>query len=182
VRGGGSLPAPVLRGSSAGIGTFGDHAMIQRRTLFAAVGVLPATPAFARDTIIEAGALRIVNPWTRAAGQGMQGGGFFIIRNTGAEPDRLVSATSPAAGRLELHTHIRDGDVMRMRPVNDIAVPANGEAMLQPGGLHLMLIGLVRAMEVGQTVPVTLRFERAGEVTIQLAVQAAGARSPAHRH
>ena len=83
---------------------------------------------------------------------------------------------------MELHTHIRDGDVMRMRPVNDIPVPANGEVSLQPGGLHLMLIGLARPLNDGQSIPVSLRFERAGEVTVELAVQAAGARQPAHRH
>lgn len=157
--------------------------MINRRTLLLATGALPlAGIASAHDTVTELGALRIVNPWTRAAGQGMQGGGFLVIRNTAAQPDRLLSASSPAAGRVELHTHIRDGDVMRMRPVNDIPVPANGEVTLQPGGLHLMLIGLTQPMNDGQSIPVTLRFERAGEVTIQLAVQAAGARQPAHRH
>ncbi|UPY35210.1 copper chaperone PCu(A)C [Sediminicoccus sp. KRV36] len=157
--------------------------MSTRRSLILAAGLLPlAGPALAHDTVTELGALRIVNPWTRAAGQGMQGGGYLIIRNTGATPDRLVSATSPAAGRMELHTHIRDGDVMRMRPVTDIPVPANGEVTLQPGGLHLMLIGLTRPMNDGQSIPVTLRFAQAGEVTVQLAVQAAGARTPAHRH
>jgi periplasmic copper chaperone A len=157
--------------------------MTTRRTLIIGAAMLPlAGPAFAHDTITELGPLRIVNPWTRAAGQGMQGGGFLVIRNTAAMPDKLISASSPAAGRMELHTHIRDGDVMRMRPVNDIPVPANGEVTLQPGGLHLMLIGLTQPMNAGQTIPVTLRFERAGEVTIQLAIQAAGARQPAHRH
>lgn len=157
--------------------------MTNRRTLLLAAGLLPfVAAAQAQGTPTELGALRIVNPWTRAAGQGMQGGGFLTIRNTGATPDTLLSATSPAAGRLELHTHIRDGDVMRMRPVIDIPIPANGEVSLQPGGLHLMLIGLTRPMNDGQSIPVTLRFEQAGEVTIQLAVQAAGARQPAHRH
>ena len=157
--------------------------MTHRRNLLLATALLPlAAPARAHDTITELGPLRLVNPWTRAAGQGMQGGGFLVIRNTGATPDKLISATSPAAGRMELHTHIRDGDVMRMRPVADIPVPANGEVTLQPGGLHLMLIGLTQPMNAGQTIPVTLRFERAGEVTIQLSVQAAGARQPAHRH
>lgn len=155
--------------------------MTARRFLLLAALALPL-PALAQDTVTEAGALRIVNPWTRAAGQGMQGGGFLTIRNTAAEPDRMISATSPAAGRLELHTHIRDGDVMRMRPVADIPVPANGEVTLQPGGLHLMLIGLTQPMNDGGTIPVTLRFERAGEVTVSFAVQAAGARQPAHRH
>lgn len=157
--------------------------MISRRSLLFSTGLMPiAGTALAHDTVTELGPLRIVNPWTRAAGQGMQGGGFLIIRNTGAVPDRLVSATSPAAGRLELHTHIRDGDVMRMRPVNDIPVPAQGEVTLQPGGMHLMLIGLTQPLNDGQHIPVTLRFEQAGEVTIQLAIQAAGARTPLHRH
>lgn len=157
--------------------------MISRRSFFLGVAVLAiASAAQAQDTVTELGALRIVNPWSRAAGQGMQGAGFLVIRNTGAVPDRLLSATSPAAGRMELHTHIRDGDVMRMRPVQDIPVPANGEVSLQPGGLHLMLIGLTQPMNIGQAIPVTLRFERAGEVTIELAIQAAGARQPAHRH
>ena len=157
--------------------------MTHRRQLLLATALLPlALPAQAQHAVTELGPLRIVNPWTRAAGQGMQGGGFLVIRNTGTTPDRLVSGTTPVAGRLELHTHIRDGDVMRMRPVADIPVPANGEVTLQPGGLHLMLIGLTRPMNDGQTIPVTLRFEQAGEVTVQLAVQAAGARQPAHRH
>ena len=158
--------------------------MTARRTLLLATALLPlATAAFAQGSTTALGALTIVNPWTRAAGQGMQGGGFLTIRNSGATPDRLVAASSPVAGRLELHTHIRDGDVMRMRPVNDITVPAHGEVSLQPGGLHLMLIGLTQPMNAGQSIPVTLRFERAGEVTIQLSVQAAGARQPgAHRH
>ena len=155
--------------------------MINRRSLLLAAALLPL-PALAHDTVTELGALRILNPWTRAAGQGMQGGGFLVIRNTAGEADRLLSAASPAAGRLELHTHIRDGDVMRMRPVADMPVPAHGEVALQPGGLHLMLIGLTQPMNDGQSIPVTLRFERAGEVTINLAVQSAGARAPAHRH
>lgn len=156
--------------------------MMNRRPLLLAALALPAGAAQAQPAATELGPLRILDPWTRAAGQGMQGGGFLTIRNTGATPDRLVSATSPAAGRTELHTHIRDGDVMRMRPVNDIPVPANGEVTLQPGGLHLMLIGLTQPLNQGGSVPVTLRFERAGEVTIQLAVQAAGARNAGHRH
>jgi copper(I)-binding protein len=152
--------------------------MTTRRTLLGAALLL--APASALATTTEAGALRLENPWTRAANAGGQGGGFLVIRNTGAAADRLLSAASPAAQRMELHTHVRDGEVMRMRPVNDIPVPGNGSVTLQPGGLHLMLIGLTQPLAVGQSVPVTLRFERAGEVTINLAVQAAGARQPGH--
>lgn len=141
-----------------------------RRALLGAA-LLPILPAAAQD-----GPIRVEQPWTRAAGQGAQGVGYMTIRNAGAQPDRLLGAESPAAQRVELHTHIRDGEVMRMRPVADIPVPAGGAATLQPGGLHLMLMGLNRPLAVGESVPVTLRFERAGSVTVNLAVQAAGAR------
>jgi len=101
------------------------------------------------------------------------------IRNTGGA-DRLLSASTPAAGRTELHTMLRDGDIMRMRQVEAIALPANGAVSLAPGGLHIMLLGLTRPLVVGESVPLTLVFEQAGAVTLQLAVQAAGARMPMH--
>jgi copper(I)-binding protein len=71
---------------------------------------------------------------------------------------------------------------MRMRPVPAIDLPAGQAVQLAPGGLHLMLIGLTQALNQGGRVPVTLVFERAGEVEVQLAVEGAGARGPAHRH
>jgi periplasmic copper chaperone A len=151
---------------------------LSRRAVLGAALALPALPARAQDVTV--GALRLSAPWTRAMRAGGTGAGFMTIRNTGSTPDRLVAARSPAAGVMELHTHIRDGDVMRMRPVPAIELPAGQEVRLAPGGLHLMLIGLTQSLEPGGRVPVTLVFERAGEVTIQLAVEAAGARGPAH--
>ena len=153
---------------------------MSRRAILGAALALPALPARAQE--VTAGALRIAAPWTRAMRAGGTGAGFMTIRNTGSAPDRLVAARSPAANVMELHTHIRDGDVMRMRAVPAIELPAGQEVRLAPGGLHLMLIGLAQPLEPGGRVPVTLVFERAGEVTIQLAVEAAGARGPAHGH
>ena len=153
---------------------------MSRRAILGAALALPALPARAQE--VTAGALRIAAPWTRAMRAGGTGAGFMTIRNTGSAPDRLVAARSPAANVMELHTHIRDGDVMRMRAVPAIELPAGQEVRLAPGGLHLMLIGLAQSLEPGGRVPVTLVFERAGEVTIQLAVEAAGARGPAHGH
>ncbi|MCX7684041.1 MAG: copper chaperone PCu(A)C [Acetobacteraceae bacterium] len=128
----------------------------------------------------RAGDIAIASPWTRAAGANANGAGFMLLSNTGSAPDRLVSAASPAARVVELHTHIREGEVMRMRPVPDIPIPPGETVRLQPGGLHVMLIGLTRPLERGQQVPLTLRFERGGEVTVLLEVQAAGARGPGH--
>jgi copper(I)-binding protein len=145
-----------------------------------ALGVVSASRAGAQGPGVT-----VTQPWTRAAGAGATGVGYMAIRNAGTAPDRLVSARTPAARTVELHTHIRDGDVMRMRPVPAIELGAGAEIRLAPGGLHLMLIGLAAPLRQGERVPVTLVFERAGEVQVELAVEAAGARGPAaagHRH
>jgi copper(I)-binding protein len=150
----------------------------RRRLLLAAPLLALAVPALAQ----QAGDIAIATPWSRAAGQGGTGAGFLAISNRGTVADRLLSASSPAARTTELHAHIRDGDVMRMRPVAAIDLPPGQTVTLQPGGLHLMLIGLTRPLQPGQNVPVTLVFERAGTVQVELAIQAAGARGPAMRH
>jgi copper(I)-binding protein len=152
-----------------------------RRNLLAVAALLAPISALAHADV-RAGDLTISNPWTRAAGVNGNGGAFLAVRNAGAQPDRLISATTTAARRVELHTMIRDGDVMRMRPVNDIPVPAGQTVELRPGGLHVMLIGLNAAMQPGVDVPLTLRFERAGEVNLMLHVQPAGARTAPHQH
>ncbi|WP_137179647.1 copper chaperone PCu(A)C [Roseomonas sp. AR75] len=152
---------------------------LTRRTLLGASLATIAAPAFAHD--YTAGDLRIGHPWTRAAGANGNGAGFMTIRNTGGQADKLLSASTPIARVVELHTHVRDGDVMRMRPVADIPVPAGQTVRLRPGGLHVMLIGLNEPLRQGQEVPLTLRFERAGEVNVMLAIESAGA-SGSHHH
>lgn len=152
---------------------------LSRRLLLASPALLLAAPARAHhDTTV--GAMTIGHPWARAAGANTNGAAYMTLRNTGAQPDRLVSASTPIARTVELHTHIRDGDIMRMRPVADIPVPVGQTIRLRPGGLHVMLIGLAEPLRQGSTVPLTLRFERAGEATVQLEIQAAGARGHTH--
>jgi len=120
------------------------------------------------------GSLSIAHPWTRQTAPGQSvGGGFMTITNNGSRADRLISATSPSSDRVEIHTMLMDGGVMRMRPVSDgLAVPANGRLELKPGGYHIMLIGLKAPLELGKTIPLTLRFERAGAVQVQVKVEA----------
>jgi len=126
-----------------------------------------------------AGALRIIQPWTRATARpGATAGGYLTIRNTGTEADRLLGATSPAAPTVELHTMSMTNGVMRMRPVDGIDIPAGGEVALEPGGFHIMLVGTKEALRPGASVPLTLRFARAGEVTVNLSVGSAGASAP----
>lgn len=155
--------------------------VLTRRAGLGAVFGSIAGAAAAQD--VAAGALRIATPWTRAAGQGANGVGYMLVRNTGATADRLIAARTAIAMTVELHTHIRDGDVMRMRPVPAIDLPPGQEVRLQPGGLHIMLIGLRAPLRQGERVPLTLVFERGGEVEVQLSVEAAGARGAGgHRH
>lgn len=147
--------------------------MTPRRTLLAALAALPAA-ALVTPARAEAG-LVVHEPWARAALQGRTSAAYMTIENTTAALDRLVSATSPAARVVELHTHIMDGGVMRMRPVSAIEVNPGEPAVLRPGGLHVMLIDLTQPLRQGESIPLTLRFEKAGEITVTVPVLAAGA-------
>ncbi|MCZ6587316.1 MAG: copper chaperone PCu(A)C [Alphaproteobacteria bacterium] len=133
------------------------------------------------------GPLTVVHPWSRATAPSQKAGGVFLrIRNDSNQPDRLIGVESDRADVASLHALIRDGDVMRMRPVQGgIEVPANGEVVLAPGGKHVMLIGLRAQLIKESNIPLTLIFERAGRVEIVAVVEAAGSRGPsgagAHR-
>ncbi|WP_439540633.1 copper chaperone PCu(A)C [Sphingomonas sp.] len=160
--------------------------MIASRSLtVAAVVALAVASAAAHDFTI--GKLSIAHPWTRQTAPGQaNGGGFMVISNGGKRADRLISARSPAAAKVEIHTMSMDGGIMRMRPVPaGLPVPAGGKLELKPGGYHIMLIGLKAPLKRGALVPLTLRFEHAGSKTVQLKVEAVtygtGA-GDAHKH
>lgn len=120
--------------------------------------------------------VRIEQAWARptVAGQST-GGGYAAITNSGSVADRLVGGSTPAAERVELHSMTMQGDVMRMRQLDAIDVPAGQQVKLEPGGLHLMLVGLKAPLKNGSSVPLTLRFEKAGDVPVQLSVRPAHA-------
>ncbi|MEF7615459.1 copper chaperone PCu(A)C [Aquincola sp. MAHUQ-54] len=125
-------------------------------------------------------AVKVEAPWARPTVQGQQaGGGFLRIESKAA--DRLVGGSTPVAGRVELHTMAMEGDVMRMRQLDAIDVPANKPVELKPGSLHLMLMELRAPLKAGDRFPLTLRFEKAGEVTVEVAVQN-GPAAAAHKH
>ena len=118
--------------------------------------------------------------WARATPPGGKVGGAFVtLVNTGDAPDRLVSASSGVAERVELHTHIKDGDVMRMREVEGgIPLPPGETVKLQPGGFHIMLLGLNQGLTAGSSFPLTLTFEKAGSVQVDVPVEAMGSMGP----
>ena len=132
---------------------------------------LLAAPALAQ--------VRVDDAWTRATAPGAKvGAGYMKITSSAA--DRLLGASSSAAARVELHVTEKKGDVMRMREVKAYDVPARGGFELSPGGAHLMLVDIKAPFKEGAKIPLTLRFEKAGEVKTELAVRALG--STGHEH
>jgi copper(I)-binding protein len=115
--------------------------------------------------------IQIENPWSRATAPGTKlAAGYMTLRNAGNTPDRLLGASSPLAAKVETHVTIKDGDIMRMRQVPFYELPARGHVELKPGGAHLMLVDIKQPFKEGDKVPVTLRFEKAGEVKVELLV------------
>jgi copper(I)-binding protein len=117
-------------------------------------------------------ALEISDPWAPPTPGGVDvSGGYLSIANATAEDDRLLAAASPRAERVEVHEMTMDGAVMRMRRVESLAAPAGETVTMAPGGLHLMFFGVTEPFTEGEQIPVTLTFERAGEVEISLTVR-----------
>ena len=138
--------------------------------MFSIIGVAIAGSAIAQNASV--GSIKIENAYTRATAPGQQvAGGFLKIENKGTA-DQLVSASSPVAGEVQLHEMSMDGNVMKMRQVKDIAVPANGAVELKPGGYHLMFLNIKAPLAAGEAVPVKLKFAKAGEVEVKLPVNA----------
>jgi copper(I)-binding protein len=148
--------------------------------LFAAAAWLVPAAAFAQ--------VAIADPWVRATVPQQQASGAFM-RLTAAKPARLVEARSPVAGVVEIHEMRMEGDVMRMRAVPGLDLPAGRSVELRPGGYHVMLMALKQTLVAGETVPLTLVFEgedrRRETVEITAPVRAlttGSAAPPTHRH
>lgn len=138
-------------------------------------------PALAADVTL--GELTLSDAWTRATPPNAQaGGGFVTIANKGGD-DRLVSAAANVSAKTELHEMAVIDGVMKMRPMADgIAIPAGETVALKPGGLHVMFIGLNAPLKQGETVPVTLTFEKAGPVEVTFSVEKIGAKGMGMNH
>ncbi len=135
-------------------------------TLFAlGLGLSAAAWAGSADLIsVEQPYVRLAPPNAPATGAFMQ------LRNAGERDVKLLKASNPVSRVTELHTHINDNGVMKMRPVPGIDIKAKGEAVLQPGGLHVMLIDLKAPLKEGDLVPLTLQFDDGSEKTVQAPV------------
>lgn len=146
-----------------------------------------AAPATSQTSSIATQALTIENAWARAVpmamgssetmtgthmagGMGM-GAAYLTIHNGGSEDDQLIKASSDAAHAVELHTVEEKDGMMSMHPVEAIDVPAGGEAVLEPGGFHIMMVGLTREIKPGEMIVLKLTFAKAGEVDVEAEVR-----------
>lgn len=146
-----------------------------------ALGVTAAAvPARAHE--IKAGAILIEHPWARTTTAAQKNGAaYMIIRNGGEAPERLLGARSIEAESAGLHgTTITTDGVARMRSAEAVEIPPGGEVRLTPGGVHVMLAGLKGRLFEGISFPMTLLFERAGEIAIEVEVMGHGPQPGTH--
>ena len=125
--------------------------------------------------------LHIDHPFARATPPGARSGGVFLsVENKGDSADRLLRVSTPVAGTAELHQMVMDAGVMRMRAIAGVDVKPGDRLVLQPGGYHVMLTDLKRPLQAGDSFPLTLGFEKAGSIEVNVMVESmsAGAMHP----
>jgi copper(I)-binding protein len=134
--------------------------------LLAALASLPVFAGSAADEV------HVMDPYVRAVPPMMENSAMFVtLHNMGKTDRALVSASSDAAKVVELHTHTMDGGVMRMRQVEKIDITAGDTTVLEPGGLHVMLLGLTRPLKTGESVQVDLRFDDGSNTLVEAPIK-----------
>jgi hypothetical protein len=156
-----------------------------KRTLFAAAAVVMCMAGAALAHDYKIGALSVAHPMAfETAKTARTGGGYLSITNTGDAPDRLIGARSDAFPDIMLHETTTDANgVARMAHLDAVEIPAGETVTFAPGGMHLMFMGLDGdPLEIGEKIPVTLHFERAGDLDVVFNVEARGAAGDAVDH
>jgi copper(I)-binding protein len=145
--------------------------MLNKLIVLAAL-LLPACFANAHEYAV--GELEIAHPWSQELPPNAPTvAAYFMIHNSGKTADRLVSVDSPIAGEAQLHEHVMQGDLMKMQQVPSVDVPAGGNVTFAPMAYHVMLVNLKdrSLLSDGKRFPLTMHFEKAGDVTVEVAVQ-----------
>ncbi|WP_298183953.1 copper chaperone PCu(A)C [uncultured Pseudomonas sp.] len=144
--------------------------MLLKKTLLLAALLAPSLFASAHE--YSAGELHIEHPWSREMPPvAPTAAAYFVVHNKGGEADRLLSVATPVAGRAEMHEHLHANGLMKMQQVQSVAIPAGGEVKFAPMGYHVMLFNLKQQAKDGERFPLTLTFEKAGTIEVEVAVQ-----------
>ncbi len=147
--------------------------------ILATLACLTATTIAASAGEATNAGVTVAHPWARATPGGVTNGAAYLeIKTADGVTDRLISASSPVAGRVELHTHILDGEIMRMRRVDNLTLKPGSSVVLQPHGDHVMLMDLKAPLKEGDLVKMTLTFEKAGPLEVEATVEPIGATGP----
>ncbi len=154
------------------------------RWLAAAAAAMALGAAHAMDSAMDsAGSIQVEGAWSRALPPvARNGAAYMVVHNTGASADRIVGGEATIAERVELHTHEMQGELMRMKRLDGVELPAGGTRTFEPGALHVMLMGLKEPLEPGKVFEITLRFARGAPLTVEVRVKddAAPARAGGH--
>lgn len=121
----------------------------------------------------EAGSLHIDHPWSRALPPvAPTGAAYLQISNQGEQSDTLLGADTPAAEKVEIHEHVHADGLMKMQRVDRLELAPGQTVLFKPGSYHLMLFNLKQPLQAGEQFPLTLHFDRAGDVQVMVNVQA----------
>jgi copper(I)-binding protein len=137
--------------------------------------VMGVAASVAQAHSFKFGNIDIGHPYARSTAPGQPNGGAYLSLDNKGGDDKLLSASAAVANSVELHLMSMDGNVMRMRQVDGVALPAGKLVELKPGALHVMLVGLKAPLKEGDKFPMKLKFEKAGEVEVTVNVEGPGA-------
>jgi periplasmic copper chaperone A len=146
----------------------------------ALLALIALSPAAVNAHEYEGKAVTVAHPWARATPGGSTIGAAYVQLSgvTAAKGDKLVGASSPVAGRIEIHTHLMEDGAMKMRKVDSVGVASGETRKLAPGGDHLMMFELKAPLKEGDVFPLTLKFETSGDITVDAVIEPVGAMGP----
>lgn len=168
---------------AAMLSLLGAAADARWRAVLALLAGMLAAAALAQAQDTASAQIEVRDAWAPPTiGEQAVGVAYVTLTNNGSTADRLLAARTEGAQAVELHAHTMDGGIMRMRRIGGgIEMPAGATVRLEPGGSHLMLIGLAEPLRAGDAFPLVLTFERAGDVPATVAVRARHRHGPSHR-
>ena len=143
----------------------------------ACAAIASISPVAAHES--SANGITVAHPWARATPSGAKvGAAYLTITSAAGQDDTLVGAATDAARVAELHNHVMEGDVMKMRKVEGVDIAAGKTVLFQPSGYHVMLIDLMKPLKEGDTLNLVLKFKKAGDIPVEATVEPIGAKGP----